>query len=536
MSSVWLISRSIRLRTFQIPIRLSKTHRYHSSLAIENEENEFAKRQLVISENNQWFYPQLTTLREGLTPTRLSSFRSKFESYNWPEAKRIDDVHLIEGRISSIRKSGKGMIFLDLTQDMTRVQVVLMNKMIGESKDQFSEYHDQFKKGDHVIAIGYPGVTNTQDGFPIMHPIPPKLTSSSKRFSNRVVDYLVNTRSRDVIVARSKIINDIRKFLDNREFVEVSTPTIASNTKGANATPFTTYSKHIKKGDAPLELQLRVAPELWLKKLVIGGFDKVYEVSQVFRNEGIDSTHNPEFTTVEFYQSFTTLEELMKMTEDMFKQICETMMKYDVTKLHADKLLTSFQTHGFKKLEFIPEIQKATGHHLPTELTVESLTEYFSIINLPLPPTKSVPHLLDKLSSTYLEPQCTSVPTFIYHQPSAMSPLAKSTTMTYNDNMTYDISRRFELFINGSEYVNAYEEENSPLDQTRKFKLQQQIRDNFHDDDSIVPDYKYLAAMEWGLPPTGGWGLGVDRLCMLLVGEKRIEEVLTFGTLPDVVR
>ena len=513
------------------------------SLKFENEVLEFANRKATVKSNHGWYYPPLSQLR-SLEPIRIPEFRSKFDQFHWPQSKRVDEECCLEGRIHSIRKSGKGMVFMDLVQDNSKVQLVLMNKMIGCSKDEFGEYVDLFRKGDNVVAIGFPGVTNVGElslkltqqlkmASPILHPLPPKLTDLEKRHHNKVVDYLVNKRSRDSIMARSMILQTIRKFFEARDFIEVETPILSVNSNGANATPFVTHSKHIKSGDDPIPLQLRVAPELWLKRLVIGGFDKVFEVSRVFRNEGIDATHNPEFTTVEFYQSFTTLEQLMELTEGLLLEISQRMQSMDITIVRAKELLQQ-SSIGFKKLEFIPEVEKATGLPFPQEVTESSLLEYFDKISLPRPSIASVPQLLDKLSSTYLEPQCVE-PTFIYHQPSQMSPLSKATTLEYT-NGSYEVSRRFELFIQGNEFVNAYEEENSPIEQARKFALQQQEKNIHHDEETPLPDTKYVDSMEYGLPPTGGWGMGIDRLCVFLSNEQRIEEVLTFGTLPDVVR
>lgn len=511
------------------------------SLKFGDEALEFANRKALIKERPQEFYPLLDSLRT-IPPVRVPEFLQKFKQYSWSESKRVDEVHTVEGRIQSIRRSGKGMVFMDLAQDLEKVQLVLMNKLLQCSAEELAQLVDQFKKGDHVVATGFPGVTNVGElslklnkqlkmAAPIMHPIPPKLTDSEKRHGNRVVDYLVNPRSRAIIVARAYTLKQVRLFFENRGFIEVETPMLSANSNGANAAPFVTTSKHIKLGDKPVELQLRVAPELWLKRLVVGGLDKVFEVSKVFRNEGIDGTHNPEFTTVEFYQTFTTLEELMSMTEQLLHDVCVVMKGHSVTSEKADQLLKHCNA-GFKKLEFIPEVEKAAGLPFP-EASVGGLTEYLNELKIPLPKIKSVPHLLDKLSSTYLEPQCDS-PTFIYHQPALMSSLSKSTLVSYTRGK-FEVSRRFELFIQGQEYINAYEEENSPIEQSAKFALQQSEKAEFHDDDTPLPDQKFVDAMEWGLPPTGGWGMGIDRLVMLLVGE-RIEEVLTFGTLPDVVR
>lgn len=519
--------------------------RRSSSLTFDKEEVEFANRKGIIQQDASKYYKPLSDVRyNNVTRLRIPEFREKFTNYKFPDAtNRIEELFTVEGKIHSIRKSGKGMIFIDLIQDHEKVQLVLMNKLVGISKDEFAEHHELFKRGDFIVAKGYPGTTNVGElslkcteslklAAPTLHPLPPKLTNPEKRHLNRIVDYLVNPETQQVMITRSKIIASLRRFLGDRGFLEVSTPIIANSSKGANATPFITHSHHLKdsKSEKPIDLQLRVAPELWLKKLIIGGFDKVFEIGTVFRNEGIDGTHNCEFTTCEFYQTFTTLEELMELTENYFQEVARDLKDLSLAKETSDLILNT----PFKKLEFIPTIESATGVPLPSKLTPESLLDYYNQIGLSPPPIKSTPQLLDKLSSTYIEPLCTT-PTFIYHQPSIMSPLAKSTDLTYYDS-TYSISRRFELFIKGKEFVNAYEEENSPFEQTEKFKLQQSLKDQFHDEESLIPDEKYTRAMEWGMPPTGGWGIGIDRLVMLFTGKDRIEEVLTFGTLTDVVR
>ena len=515
----------------------------HSSSLAEQEKAEFANRRNKILQDPDQYYKTLTDLRNSnVERLRIPQFREKFANYQWPENHRIDELYSIEGKIHSIRKSGKGMVFVDVVQDFTKVQLVLMNKLIGITKDEMGQHHDFFKQGDYIIANGYPGITNVGElsikctevlrlASPSLYPIPTKFTHSDKRNHNRVVDFLANKNAQDSIIIRSKVINTLRSFLTDRGFLEVSTPIIATSSKGANATPFITHSKHMKdSNEKPLDLQLRVAPELWLKKMIIGGFDKVFEIGPVFRNEGIDSTHNCEFTTCEFYQSFTTLEELMELTELFFQNVSSTLKQFP----QALQISESLFDEPFQKLEFIPTIEQQTGVDLPLKLTPTSLATYFQSIKLEPPTIKSTPHYLDKLSSSFIEPLCNK-PTFIYHQPSIMSPLAKSTTLTYGDR-TYSISRRFELFIKGKEYVNAYEEENSPFEQELKFKQQQRFKNDYNDEESMVPDDAYIKAMEWGMPPTGGWGIGIDRLCMLFSGNERIEEVLTFGTLTDVVK
>ncbi|EGW29963.1 uncharacterized protein SPAPADRAFT_63586 [Spathaspora passalidarum NRRL Y-27907] len=309
----------------------------------------------------------------------------------------------------------------------------------------------------------------------------------------------------------------MRQFFINRQFLEVQTPILSGEGTGALASPFVTHMKNTES----TPVRLRVAPELWLKKLVIGGFDRVFEIGPNFRNEGIDRTHNPEFTSCEFYQSFTSLSEVMKLTEDLFAHLYKTLPNME----H----LQSFNRE-FPKYEFVPTIEAKTGVSMPKNFTVEALYDYFQQINLAPLPNPNPVALLDRLSQVYLESislETPNTPIIIYNQPEIMSPLAKS---------SQGISHRFELFINGQEYVNAYEEENSPVDQYEKFKIQQRAKDEYKDDDSIVPDWEYVKSMEYGLPPTGGWGCGVDRLAMLISGCDRIDQVLPFGNLKDVIR
>ena len=228
----------------------------------------------------------------------------------------------------------------------------------------------------------------------------------------------------------------------------------------------------------------------------------------------------------------------MILTEELFVEIFDTLKEKKLS-LVDEQLpsLSALASGTFPKYEFIPTLELKTGVALPSELTAESLIEYYNSIGLEVPVLKSPSNLLDNLSSIYLESisQDTKTPIFIYNQPSVLSPLAKSAILDY-DGRSYDISLRFELFIQGKEYVNSYEEENSPFEQSKKFKLQQLTKTQFNDNEMIIPDWEYIKLMEYGLPPTGGWGCGIDRLCMLFSGSERIEEVLSFGNIRDVVR
>jgi lysyl-tRNA synthetase class 2 len=450
----------------------------------------------------------------------------------------MDTTNLVtvEGRIDSIRKSGRGMYFIDVVQDSCKLQLVVNNKLMGISKDEFDEIHLFFRKGDLVATKGYPGVTNVGElSLKLSSPIvllsprlcqvPNKLSDKKIINSNRVMNYLVNPKSKDAIIAKSKIIQSIRTFLIEKQFLEVTTPILAGSGTGANAKPFITHFH----GSG---VHLRVAPELWLKKMVIGGFDKIFEIGQNFRNEGVDATHNPEFTSCEFYQTYTSLDQLMELTEELFSKVHSDLS----SSLYLDHLCC-FQDK-YPKFEFIPILEKKTGHKLPSTINSETLQQYYDDIGIDIPENKSASNLLDNLSGIYLESiseeiEYQNTPIFIYNQPEVLSPLAKSAKKHY-DGREYAISRRFELFINGKEYVNAYEEENDPAVQLQKFNEQQQAKTDFNDAESLVPDWQFVSVMEYGLPPTGGWGCGIDRLAMLFSGAERIDEVLPFGNLRDV--
>lgn len=310
--------------------------------------------------------------------------------------------------------------------------------------------------------------------------------------------------------------------------MEVQTPILADKAGGAVAKPFTTHATEFPQK----QLALRIAPELWLKRLIIGGMDRVFEIGPSFRNEGLDATHNPEFTTCEFYKSFADLEDLMKMTEDMFAGFSTLIKELRVWPLQTlPEPSEDLSTAPFKRISFIPAIEEGLKQKLPNlqaDDADEQLIALFNTHEIPLPTSPTLPRLLDRLSSLYIEPQCES-PTFITYHPACMAPLAKS----FLDTTTQQhVSARAELFIQNREIANMYEEENSPLEQRKKFVEQIKWKD---DENSAQVDESYIEALEWGMPPTGGWGMGIDRLVMLFTGAKRISDVLAFGSLRNVV-
>ncbi|KAL9595571.1 MAG: hypothetical protein Q9219_006367 [cf. Caloplaca sp. 3 TL-2023] len=354
-----------------------------------------------------------------------------------------------------------------------------------------------------------------------------EVTVAESRIRNRHVDLRVNQRAAQILQLRSSIISEIRKYLENLNFMEVQTPILANSAGGAIARSFTT--KAVEFTDRHIEL--RTAPELWLKRLVLGGFDKIFELGPCFRNEGIDKTHNPEFTTCEFYAAYQNLEQLITMTQAMFQTISNSSKEAIRDRLELLETGDISFDPPYSRLDFVKEIESAMDLKFPDLAGADAeakVVEMFHTRNIQLPALVTLPRLLDRLSSEYLEPRC-QAPTWIIHQPECLSPLSKSFV---DPDTQQRVSARAELYVGGKELVNTYEEENSPFEQRRKFQEQVKYRRRGA---NVEIDENYLQALEWGLPPTGGWGCGIDRLVMLLSGADRINDVLPFGNLRNVV-
>ncbi|KAL9633843.1 MAG: hypothetical protein Q9164_004446 [Protoblastenia rupestris] len=355
-----------------------------------------------------------------------------------------------------------------------------------------------------------------------------QLKNEETKIRMRHVDLLLHRRSSENLRLRSKIVGFLRSFLSEEGFVDVQTPILADGVGGAVARPF--YTEATEFDDR--QLALRIAPELWLKRLILGGFEKVYEIGPSFRNEGIDLNHNPEFWTCEFYMTYADLDKLIRMTERILLHLSNLTAKlitWNFVSLTASK--EDFRP-PYRRLDFIPAIEAELGSTLPDLASPAAESELMQLfrdyhINLPTSPT--LPRLLDKLSVEYLEPQC-SAPTWIVNHPECLSPLSKSFDHPGNGQR---VTARAELFVNKQELVNTYEEENSPIEQRRKFEMQLRFKDS--ENPASIIDEDYIQALEWGMPPTGGWGCGIERLCMLFAGTNRIADTLSFGTLRNVV-
>ena len=448
-----------------------------------------------------------------------------------------------------MRTAGSKLVFVDVEQDGSSVQGIINYGKLRDPTQSFTA-HAHFqkfaaiaRKGDVFSFHGHPHRTyrgqlsilcNAVPTLlaPSLHQIPDSLDPET-RARKRHVDMLVNPSATRVLKTRHIVEKSLTSFLDAEGFTSVHTPILTSGAGGAIARPFETEATEFS-GEA---LTLRIAPELWLKRLIVGGMEKVYELGPAFRNEGVDATHNPEFYTCEFYEAYATLEDLMAKTEKMLLKISEEVGASNPTGKddHAAFAPPDIKP-PFKRIEFVPALERELGHALPdlsTASATTSLQNLFTTNNIPLPLNPTLPRLLDALASHYLEPLSQQEPLFITHHPAILSPLAKHFTCPTTQQT---VAARAELFVKGWEMANMYEEENSPFEQRRKLLLQTQAKlEGQEDPEAMEVDDSYLGALEWGLPPTGGWGCGVDRLVMLFAGRERIGDVLAFGGLRNVV-
>ena len=439
----------------------------------------------------------------------------------------------IAGRVMSRRIMGKAS-FMELQDASGRIQVYVTRDDLcpGEDKDL---YNKLFKKlldiGDIVGVKGF--VFRTQTGEISVHaeeltllskalrPLPivkakddqvfDGFTDPELRYRRRYVDLIVNDEVKGIFVKRTKIFQSMRNFFNARGYLEVDTPVLQSIPGGAAARPFVTHHNAL---DIPL--YLRIANELYLKRLIVGGFEGVYEFSRNFRNEGMDRTHNPEFTCMEIYVAYKDYRWMMQMTEQMIEHICQEVL--GSTTIQVGEHTIEFKP-PYRRLTMIDAIQEYGGVNIDGMDEAE-LRKMCQSKGVEIDDTMGVGKLIDELFGAVAEPHLVQ-PTFIIDYPKAMSPLTKE----HRDRS--DLTERFELFVNGKELANAYSELNDPIDQRHRFEDQLRLSER-GDDEAMYIDHDFLRALEFGMPPTSGMGIGMDRLVMLLTGQESIQEVLLF--------
>jgi lysyl-tRNA synthetase class 2 len=451
------------------------------------------------------------------------TLRQKYDQYTKEELHDMDqEPVIIAGRFMTKRGKGKAG-FAHIQDQHGQVQLYVRLDVVGE--DQFA----LFNKADLGDIVGVKGtVMKTKMGelsvrvMELTHlskavrPLPEKfhgLTDIEERYRRRYVDLIMNQDSRDTFITRSRIITIIRGLLDDRGYVEVETPILHPILGGAAARPFETHHNAL---DMPF--YLRIAPELYLKRLIVGGFDGVYEIGRTFRNEGMSPKHNPEFTMLELYQAYGNVETMMELTEYLFSTVAKQLGKETV--VYNDKEI--HLTKPWKKLHMADAVRDIVGIDFwDKEMTLEKAKQFASEKGLEVPDHYTgIGHILNLLFEAYCEESIVQ-PTFVFGHPVEISPLAKKN----NDDPRF--TDRFELFIGGREYANAFTELNDPIDQKARFLAQLDEKD-LGNAEATEMDTDYVEALEYGMPPAGGLGLGIDRLIMLLTGNASIRDVLLF--------
>ena len=491
-------------------------------MADHTEEKEMTKEEL--SEILKVRREKLAKLQEeGNDPFEITKYPVDTHSNEEMEGKTV----CMAGRLMAKRVMGKAS-FANIQDRNGRMQLYVSKTDVGE------EAYAAFKKYDIGDIIGIKGfVFTTKMGEISVHVkeiclltkslqvLPEKfhgLKDQELRYRQRYVDLIVNPEVKDTFLKRSAIIREIRNFLDARGYLEVETPVLSNIASGANARPFITHHNALD-----IDMYLRIALELPLKRLIVGGFERVYEIGRVFRNEGIDIRHNPEFTLIELYEAYTDYEGMMNLTEDMFRTVAQkvlgtTKLTYGGYDLDLGK--------PFERITMVDAVKKFTGVDFDAIKDTQEARAVAQEHHVEFEQRHAKGDILNLFFEEFVEKNLIE-PTFVIDYPVEISPLTK------RKPSKPEYTERFELFIVGREYGNAYSELNDPIDQRKRFEHQEAMR-QAGDDEAYALDEDFMTALEYGMPPTGGLGIGVDRLVMLLTGQPSIRDVILFPTMRNL--
>ena len=476
---------------------------------------------------------KMETLREaGIDPfghkfTRTHTSEALHSEFDKDTKEELSEKNLtatIAGRMMT--KRGKGKVgFAHLQDREGQIQIYVRKDEVGEENYQI------FKTADLGDFLGVDGeIMKTDTGevtikashitflSKALRPLPEKwhgLQDTETRYRKRYLDLISNRESFDRFITRSHIISEIRRYMDGRGYLEVETPVLHNEAGGAAAKPFYTHHNALD-----FDMALRIALELYLKRLIVGGMEKVYEIGRVFRNEGMDATHNPEFTMLESYEAYADFNDIMDLTEGIFQHVAKNIVGKEIIEYNGKDINIGGK---YKRVHMVDAIKEATGVDFWQDMTFDEAVKIAEEHGIHVERHFTVGHIINEFFEKYIE-ETLIQPTFVFGHPKEISPLAK---MNADDPRFTD---RFEFFIDGHEFANAFSELNDPIDQLERFKAQARDKE-LGDDEATGIDYDYVEALEHGMPPTGGLGIGIDRLVMLFTGTTSIRDVLLFPTM-----
>ena len=475
---------------------------------------------------------KINQLRDNGIEPYPYSFKKEYDVCNVlsSEDKLQDKVVSIAGRIISLRSMGKAS-FMNIQDETGKIQLYVKNDLIGlDNYDKIAKVLDigdiigiqgqLFRTKTDQLSLRVSSLTLLSKNIRPLPNIKEKddhnffaFEDKENRYRYRHLDLIVNPKNKDLFKARSKIIYKIREILNNKGFMEVETPTLQNIHGGASAKPFITHHNALGQ-----DFYLRIAEELYLKRLLINGFEKIYEIGKNFRNEGIDRTHNPEFTMLELYESYSDVSGMMSLCENLIKDVSKSL-DIEVVEFMGNKINLN---QKFSKISMSDLVKNEIGADV-LNMDNSQLYKLCKKHNLDVEKKMNFGQLFDKLFSSLIEPKLIQ-PTFVFDYPKSISPLAK----VHRENS--ELAERFELFIAGMEFANAFSELNDPIDQRKRFEDQLALLES-GDEEAHQMDVDFIESMEVGMPPTGGIGIGIDRLIMLLLEKDSIKDIILFPSL-----